>query len=69
MSAIPGPCEAHDAERVVTKWGGIDILVNNAGFCAIGRSRKMTLEEWRAVLDVNLSGVFHCCKFGLEILQ
>ena len=29
----------------------------------------MTLEEWRAVLDVNLSGVFHCCKFGLEIMR
>ncbi len=31
--------------------------------------RKMTLEEWRTVLDVNLSGVFHCCKFGLEVLR
>jgi 3-oxoacyl-[acyl-carrier protein] reductase len=29
----------------------------------------MTLDEWRAVLDVNLSGVFHCCKFGLEVLR
>ena len=29
----------------------------------------MTLEEWRTVLDVNLSGVFHCCKFGLEVLR
>jgi 3-oxoacyl-[acyl-carrier protein] reductase len=29
----------------------------------------MSLEEWQAVIDVNLSGVFHCCKFGLEIMR
>ena len=29
----------------------------------------MTLDEWRSVIDVNLSGVFYCCKFGLEILR
>ena len=29
----------------------------------------MTLDEWHAVIDVNLSGVFHCCKYGLEILR
>ena len=29
----------------------------------------MTLDEWQSVIDVNLSGVFHCCKFGLEILR
>ena len=29
----------------------------------------MTLDEWRSVLDVDLSGVFYCCKFGLDILR
>jgi 3-oxoacyl-[acyl-carrier protein] reductase len=29
----------------------------------------MTLDEWRSVLDVNLSGVFHSCKYGLEIMR
>jgi 3-oxoacyl-[acyl-carrier protein] reductase len=29
----------------------------------------MSLEQWQAVIDVNLSGVFHCCKFGLEIMR
>jgi 3-oxoacyl-[acyl-carrier protein] reductase len=56
-------------QSVLEKWGEIDILVNNAGVLRDRSIRKMTLDEWRAVLDVNLSGVFHCCKFGLEALR
>jgi 3-oxoacyl-[acyl-carrier protein] reductase len=56
-------------QSVLKEWGEIDILVNNAGVLRDRSIRKMTVEEWRAVLDVNLSGVFHCCKFGLEILR
>jgi 3-oxoacyl-[acyl-carrier protein] reductase len=51
------------------EWGEIDILVNNAGILRDRSIGKMTLEEWRSVLDVNLSGVFYCCKFGLEIMR
>ena len=56
-------------KSVVAEWGGIDILVNNAGILRDRSIRKMTVDEWRAVIDVNLSGVFYCCKFGLEILR
>jgi 3-oxoacyl-[acyl-carrier protein] reductase len=56
-------------ERVRLEWGGIDILVNNAGILRDRSIAKMTLEEWKAVIDVNLSGVFHCCKYGLEIMR
>jgi 3-oxoacyl-[acyl-carrier protein] reductase len=49
--------------------GGLDFLINNAGIIRDRTVGKMTLEEWRAVIDVNLSGVFHGCKFGLEILR
>jgi 3-oxoacyl-[acyl-carrier protein] reductase len=50
-------------------WGEIDILVNNAGILRDRSIHKMTLDEWRSVLDVNLSGVFHSCKYGLEIMR
>jgi 3-oxoacyl-[acyl-carrier protein] reductase len=50
-------------------WGEIDVLVNNAGILRDRSIAKMTLDEWRSVIDVNLSGVFHCCKFGLEIMR
>ena len=56
-------------KSVAGQWGPIDILVNNAGILRDRSIAKMTLEEWRSVIDVNLSGVFHCCKFGLEILK
>ena len=55
-------------QSVQSEWGTIDILVNNAGILRDRSIAKMTLDEWRSVLDVNLSGVFHCCKFGLEIM-
>jgi 3-oxoacyl-[acyl-carrier protein] reductase len=56
-------------QSIRTEWGTIDIVVNNAGILRDRSIVKMTLEEWRSVLDVNLSGVFHCCKFGLEIMR
>jgi 3-oxoacyl-[acyl-carrier protein] reductase len=49
--------------------GGLDFLVNNAGILRDRSLAKMTLDEWQAVIDVNLSGVFHACKFGLVIFR
>jgi 3-oxoacyl-[acyl-carrier protein] reductase len=56
-------------ESVQKEWGEIDILVNNAGILRDRTIGKMTQDEWRSVLDVNLSGVFYCCKYGLEIMR
>jgi 3-oxoacyl-[acyl-carrier protein] reductase len=49
--------------------GGIDFLINNAAIIRDRTISKMSLEEWQAVVDVNLTGVFQCCKFGLEIMR
>jgi 3-oxoacyl-[acyl-carrier protein] reductase len=56
-------------QRIGQGWGGLDILVNNAGILRDRSIGKMTLDEWRSVLEVDLSGVFYCCKFGLEVLR
>src|SRR5262245_17691643 len=48
---------------------GLDILVNNAGILRDRTIRKLTLDDWRAVMNVNLDGVFHCCKYGVEIMR
>lgn len=49
--------------------GGLDFLVNNAGILRDRTIAKMSLDEWRRVIDVNLSGVFFGCKFGLEVMR
>jgi 3-oxoacyl-[acyl-carrier protein] reductase len=55
--------------EVKQRHGGIDFLINNAGILRDRSIAKMSLEEWNAVIAVNLSGVFHCCKFGMEIMR
>lgn len=44
------------------RFGRIDVLVNNAGITKDARLQKMTLEQFDAVIDVNLRGVFHCSQ-------
>ena len=48
-------------QAAVAEFGGVDLLVNNAGlFSAITRAPfdQLAIEEWRRVLDVNVTGVF-----------
>ena len=58
------------ADQLASRYGGIDILVNNAG---IARSEtpaeRVEDEHWLNVIDVNLNGVFWCCRaFGRHML-
>ncbi|WP_421384118.1 3-oxoacyl-ACP reductase FabG [Bacillus salacetis] len=56
------------AERVAQEFGGIDILVNNAGITRDGMMAKLSEEDFQRVLDVNLTGVFHCTQAFLPAL-
>ncbi|MDH5520861.1 MAG: beta-ketoacyl-ACP reductase [Acidimicrobiia bacterium] len=64
---VPEDCERVVNEAVET-FGRLDILVNNAGITVDRTVRKMTVEDWHAVLRVNLSGTFYMCKSALEYL-
>lgn len=49
-------------EDVAGRFGGLDILVNNAGILRDRTLSKMTPEDWQAVIETNLTGVFHMAK-------
>lgn len=49
-------------EAVAAKHGTINGLFNNAGIIRTAMIHKMSLADWQAVIDVNLSGVFHCLQ-------
>lgn len=55
-------------QRVLERFGTIDILVNNAGITRDAMLSKMTVADFQKVLDVNLSGVFHCTQAVLPPL-
>lgn len=52
----------HMVERTVSTFDKVDILVNNAGAIIEKSLLDHTEEEWRSVLDVNLTSQFLCCK-------
>ena len=55
--------------QVMDKFGRLDILVNNAGITRDGFLHKMTEEQWRLVIDVNLTGVFFCLQGAAKIMR
>ena len=52
-------------EASVKEFGRVDILVNNAGIVNMAGAIDTSLEDWDRVLNVNLRGVFLCCKHAI----
>ncbi len=51
-----------DAQRLVEEAGDLDILVNNAGLTRDTLLARMSDDDWRAVIETNLSSVFYTCR-------
>jgi 3-oxoacyl-[acyl-carrier protein] reductase len=49
-------------DKVRATYGNIGVLINNAGITKDAMLSKLTVEDFRAVMDVNLTGVFHCTQ-------
>ncbi len=56
-------------EEVKAKWGRIDILINNAGILRDRTFTKMTLDDFKAVLDVHLMGSVNCTKAVWDLMR
>ena len=67
---VTQPAEVDQAiETVVRQFGGLDILVNNAGVGLFRKVADLSVEEWRTIIETNLSGVFYCCRAALPHLR
>jgi NAD(P)-dependent dehydrogenase (short-subunit alcohol dehydrogenase family) len=69
-------CDVRDFDQVhamirdaATKLGGLDILINNAGIGSFSYVEKMPVDEWKATLETNLSGVFYCCHEAIPLMK
>ena len=53
-------------EKVDKKLGGLDILINNAGITLDNLSIRLTEQNWKKVLDINLTSSFLMCKYAIK---
>ena len=50
-------------------FGGVDILINNAGIGIFSSVESMSPEDFRAVLETNVFGVFYCCHEAIPVMK
>jgi 3-oxoacyl-[acyl-carrier protein] reductase len=58
--------DPEDAKRLVEEAGDLDVLVNNAGLTRDGLLARMSDDDWRAVLETNLSSVFYTSRAAVR---
>ena len=69
-------CDVRDYEQVKSvvaevakEFGGLDIPINNAGVGIFAPVESMSVEDFRAVLETNVFGVFYCCHEAIPLMK
>ncbi len=69
-------CDVRDYEQVksfikntAAELGGVDVLVNNAGIGIFETVEAMTPEDFQAILETNVFGVFYCCHEAIPLMK
>ena len=69
-------CDVRDYEQVKSVFakvaqdlGGVDILINNAGIGFFAPVESTSVEDFRAVLETNVFGVFYCCHEAIPLMK
>ncbi len=74
--AVGFVCDVRDYSQVKVfldgteeQFGGVDILVNNAGIGIFAPVESMAIEDFRAIIETNLCGVFYCCHEAIPLMK
>lgn len=65
MAALCDVSKPEQVKNLFQKTGDVDVLINNAAISYIGLLTDMSVEEWKQVIDTNLSSLFYTCKCAL----
>ena len=71
-NAVGYACDVRDYDQVKSVFaeiGAVDILVNNAGIGIFAPVESMSVEDFRAVLETNVFGVFYCCREAIPLMK
>lgn len=61
--------EQNAVEQIISTFGRLDIVIANAGLGKFAPVDELSLEDWNAMIDTNLTGVFHTIKASVEALK
>jgi NADP-dependent 3-hydroxy acid dehydrogenase YdfG len=61
--------EKDAVKKVIDKFGQLDVLIANAGVGHFASIEDLTEEDWKSMIDTNLTGVFHSVKASVEELK